>query len=85
MLEDCDREMNERWTARGLRKHQAHLMGEDQHKYYDDLSATAGIEKLKPVITKLHNFSSLRFLDDLTNFRNDIFRIVDDETFVKIL
>lgn len=55
-----------------------------QNTYYDDLSRTASIENLKPVMTKLHNDSSERFLDDLTNFRRDVYRIIDDETFIKI-
>lgn len=83
MMADHDQEMTERWS-RGFRKHQAHLMGEDQQVYYDDLSTAAGIERLKPVISKLHNFSSLRFLDDLVNFRKEVFRIVDDEIFVQV-
>lgn len=55
-----------------------------QNEYYDDLSKTAGIENLKPVMTKLHNDSCLRFLEDLANFRKDVYRIIDDETFIKI-
>lgn len=55
-----------------------------QNTYYDDLSRSASIENLKPVMTKLHNDSSERFLDDLTNFRRDVYRIIDDETFIKI-
>lgn len=83
MQEDTDRDMEERWN-RGYKQHQAHMMGPDQNKYYADLSQTAEIEPLKPVITKLHSQSSRRFLDDLTNFRKDIFRILDDETFIKL-
>lgn len=55
-----------------------------QNDYYDDLSKTAGIDNLKPVMTKLHNDSAERFLDDLVNFRKDVYRIIDDETFIKI-
>lgn len=83
MLQDFQREMNERWS-KGFKKHQAHLMGHDQNKYYEELSSSSGEVGLKPVIAKLHNFSSQRFLDDLTNFRKDVFRIVDDETFVQV-
>lgn len=83
MLEDCTNEMNLRWQ-KGFRKHQAHVMGEAQEKYYSDLAVAAGLEPLKPVISKLHNFSSMRFLDDLINFRKDIFRVLDDEVFVKV-
>lgn len=83
MFQDFDKEMNRRWE-KGLRKHQAHIMGEDQYEYYNALACAAGLEPLKPVISKLHNFSSLRFLEDLTNFRKDVFRILDDETFVRV-
>lgn len=76
-------EMSARWS-RGFRKHQAHLMGEDQHDYYKSVAEVAGIEPLKPVISKLHNFSSQRFLDDLVNFRKEVFQVVDDETFVLV-
>jgi dimethylaniline monooxygenase (N-oxide forming) len=83
MVKDCENEMNQRWQ-KGLRKHQAHVMGEDQGKYYSELAGAAGLSPLKPVMTKLHNFSSMRFVDDLINFRKDIFRVVDDEIFVKV-
>lgn len=83
MLKDFENEMNKRWS-RGLKKYQAHMMGSDQNNYYNDLATTADISPLKPVITKLHNWSSMRFIDDLTNFRNDVFRILDDETFIKL-
>lgn len=84
MMSDFEKQTNERF-ARNFKKHQMHMMGTEQDKYYDDLAKTAEIEPLKPVITKLHNFSSRRFLDDLLNFRKDVFRIVDDETFVKVV
>lgn len=83
MLDDERSEMESRWR-KGLRKHQAHMMGPDQFKYYEELAAAAEIEPIKPVMAKLHNFSSLRFLDDLINFRKEVFRILDDETFIKI-
>lgn len=83
MMKDFHDEINER-TAKGLKKHQFHMMGSEQNKYYADLAKIADIEPLKPVITKLHNWSSMRFLDDLTNFRKDVFRILDDETFIKV-
>lgn len=83
MLLDTDMEMEARWK-KGYKKRQAHMMGEDQNKYYTDLSLTANITNIKPVMTKLHNESSERFLDDLVNFRKDIYKIIDDETFIQI-
>lgn len=83
MLADTERDMAVRWS-KGYKKRQAHMMGPDQNTYYDDLALTADIENLQPVMTKLHNESSQRFLDDLVNFRRDRFRVVDSETFVKV-
>uniref|UniRef100_A0A1I8PUP4 Flavin-containing monooxygenase n=1 Tax=Stomoxys calcitrans TaxID=35570 RepID=A0A1I8PUP4_STOCA len=83
MLQNTRRLMDQRF-ARGFRKRQAHMMGEDQLDYYNDLAETAAIENIKPVMTYLHNESSRRFLDDLLHFREDVFRIVDNESFVKI-
>uniref|UniRef100_A0A1B0D7G2 Flavin-containing monooxygenase n=1 Tax=Phlebotomus papatasi TaxID=29031 RepID=A0A1B0D7G2_PHLPP len=84
MIEDTQREMEERFQKRGYKKRHAHMMGPDQGKYYADLAECAGLVPLKPVITKLHNESSQKFLDDLTNFRNDVYEIVDDETFIQV-
>jgi hypothetical protein len=72
MQEDTDREMAERW-GRGYKKHQAHLMGPEQNKYYADLAETAGIEPLKPVITKLHNESKIIYLFLQVHVLNSIF------------
>ncbi|XP_075155555.1 flavin-containing monooxygenase 1 [Haematobia irritans] len=83
MLHDTRMQMDKRF-ARGFKKRQAHMMGEDQIDYYNDLAETAAIENIKPVMTYLHNESSRRFLDDLLHFRDDVFRIVDNENFEKI-
>lgn len=84
MMEDTDRDMEERW-ARGLKKHQAHFMGRDiQEKYYADLATTAEIEPLKPVISKMFNKSLCSLIHDLTNFRNDSFQVIDDDNFIII-
>lgn len=64
--------------------HNTNIVLVPQNKYYDDLAKTAGISNIKPVITKLHNETCQRFLEDLTNFRKDIYRILDDETYIKI-
>ncbi|XP_065367668.1 senecionine N-oxygenase [Calliphora vicina] len=83
MLEDTKDKMKQRF-AKGLKKRQAHMMGEEQGFYYNDLAETAHIENIKPVMTALHNESSRRFLDDLLHFRDDVFRIVDDKEFIKL-
>lgn len=83
MQADTDAEMEERWQ-RGYKKRQAHMMGPDQIKYYNCLAETAEIENLRPVITDIHNESSQRFLDDLVNFRKEVYKIIDDNTFIKV-
>lgn len=84
MLADMHEQMKQKWMQ-GFRKCQAHMMGPAQGEYYEDLAKTASIAPIKPVMTKLHNESSQRFNDDLLNFRKDVFRIVDDETFEEVL
>lgn len=83
MLTQTKKEMDERW-AKGYKRRQAHMMGPEQGNYYEDLARTADIEPIKPVMTKLHNESSKRFNDDLINFRNDIYKIIDDENYIHI-
>jgi len=52
--------------------------------YFTDLSQTAGVKNIKPVMTKLHNESSKCFNENLLHFREDNFAILDDETFIKL-
>ncbi|XP_059478789.1 senecionine N-oxygenase [Neocloeon triangulifer] len=83
MLAEMEAEAKDR-REKGLGPRQGHMMGPMQGDYYEDLAKTAGIEPLPPVLTKLHNESSQRFLDDLCNYREDVYRIVDSEKFVQI-
>ncbi|XP_012277616.1 flavin-containing monooxygenase FMO GS-OX-like 1 [Orussus abietinus] len=73
-----------RKEQQGLSKRHFHMMGPAQGDYYDNLADTAGITPLPPVLTKLHNDSSTRFLDDLSHYREDRYRIVDDNNFIKL-
>lgn len=52
--------------------------------YFTDLAKTANIENIKPVMAKLHIESSNCFNNNLLKFRDDKFKILDDETFVKV-
>ncbi|XP_032682455.1 senecionine N-oxygenase-like isoform X2 [Odontomachus brunneus] len=73
-----------RRAERGLKKKHFHMMGPEQEHYFDDLANIAGLTPLPPVLTKLHNASSQRFLDDLVHYRQDRYRIVDDYNFVQL-
>lgn len=83
MMSDHDREMNGRWS-KGLKKRQAHMMGaEYQGEYYQSLAHRAQIEPIPKVMTDMHIDSGRRKKEDLQNYRNDVYRIVDENTFVK--
>lgn len=83
MLQHTETELAD-LTARGLGLRQFHMMGPRQAEYYDSLTVEAGLPRTPPVLTALHNHSSDRFLEDLVNYRKDVFRLVDDHTFRKL-
>ncbi|XP_060656174.1 senecionine N-oxygenase isoform X1 [Drosophila nasuta] len=83
MLEDTVGTMNKRWQA-GYKKRQAHMLGENQMHYFTELANEAKIENIKPVMAKLHIESTNCFNENLLHFREDIFRLVDSETFLKL-
>lgn len=83
MYEDTTEEMILRWK-KGYTKRQAHLMGSDQILYYNDLAKTANIVPIAPVIVKLREDSAKRITEDLINFRNDVYKIIDDENYIKV-
>lgn len=80
---DTEEDMKARW-AKGYTRRQAHLMGPDQQKYYDELASQANTEPIAPVIIKLRDHSVKRLYEDLNNFREDRYKIVDDNTYVKV-
>lgn len=78
-----EREMQGRW-AKGYSKRQAHMMGEYQESYYNDLAADANTIPIAPVLVKLRDLSVKRLYDDLLNFREDRYKIVDKENYIKV-
>lgn len=70
--------------AKGYTKRQMHMMGPDQESYYNDLAQEADTEPIPPVLIKLRDLSVKRLYDDLLNFREDQYRIVDDNNFIKV-
>ncbi|EDW09798.1 senecionine N-oxygenase [Drosophila mojavensis] len=70
--------------AQGYKKRQAHMLGNNQMQYFTELANAAQIENIKPVMAKLHCESSNLFNENLLHFREDIFKIIDSETFVKV-
>jgi len=83
MRMDTENDMQNRW-AKGYSKRQAHLMGPDQRCYYEDLAAAANTKPIAPVIVKLRDESVKRLYDDLQNFRENRYKILDNDSFVKV-
>ncbi|XP_020708737.2 senecionine N-oxygenase isoform X1 [Athalia rosae] len=83
MLAEEKREIETR-RKEGLSKQQFHMMGPKQGRYYEELSETADLDPLPPVLTTLHNESSQRFLDDLSNYREDRYKIIDNYNYVQL-
>ncbi|XP_025836609.1 flavin-containing monooxygenase FMO GS-OX-like 2 [Agrilus planipennis] len=83
MREDTEKDMQLRWE-KGYNKRQAHMMGPGQRSYYNDLATMANLIPIDPVIVKLRDESVKRLHTDLMTFREDRYKIVDKETFVKV-
>lgn len=80
MMQHWEEEKRDR-AARGYTKRQAHMMGPDQEKYYASLAVEANTKNLPSVITKIREESSIRFLHNLQNYRQDLYKIIDDDTY----
>lgn len=82
MLRDLKNDMKER-RSRCVHKNKAHYMGQDIHDvYYSELARAADIEPILSVISKIFKSGYQHYLRDSTNFRNDVFKIIDSENFV---
>ncbi|XP_036333059.1 senecionine N-oxygenase-like [Rhagoletis pomonella] len=82
MLVDTEHDLEER-RARGLPRRKAHVVGERQFDYYDELAALTGIDNVRPVIKKLSKSCGGKFLYDLQNYRKTAFKVIDDHSFVQ--
>lgn len=81
MLADMRKEKSKRKEA-GLVNKKAHFMGPVlQAAYLDDLAAIAEIDPIKPVISNIFEKVIRDIYHDPTNFRNGLFKIIDDESF----
>ncbi|XP_022128722.1 senecionine N-oxygenase isoform X1 [Pieris rapae] len=80
MIQHWEEEKLER-AARGYTKRQAHMMGPDQERYYASLASEADTDNLPSVITKIREESSLRFLHNIQSYRQDVYKIIDDDTY----
>uniref|UniRef100_A0A6P7FIB3 Flavin-containing monooxygenase n=1 Tax=Diabrotica virgifera virgifera TaxID=50390 RepID=A0A6P7FIB3_DIAVI len=83
MREDTNKDMQRRW-ANGIQKKQAHGMGEYQQEYYDDLASAADTKPINPVLVKLRDYSVQQLYENLIHFRENKYKIIDRETFVRV-
>ncbi|XP_054267477.1 uncharacterized protein LOC128989586 isoform X2 [Macrosteles quadrilineatus] len=70
-----------RCKADGLSPRQYHMLGPRQTEYFLSLTQEAGLQPVPPVMEALHSHSSRRFLEDLVHYREDVFRLLDDQRF----
>ncbi|CAB3387241.1 Hypothetical predicted protein [Cloeon dipterum] len=63
----------------------AHSLGPLQKEYYDDLADTAGVQRIAPVISKLHARVAQLIREDISTFKNRNFKVVDEENFVELV
>lgn len=83
MLEDLKTDKRIQFVERGLPKKKFHYMGVGFHdKYYEALAKTADVEPIKPVIIKMFEKGLCLSLFDYEAFRNEAFKVIDDENFV---
>ncbi|XP_060654892.1 LOW QUALITY PROTEIN: senecionine N-oxygenase [Drosophila nasuta] len=83
MLAELEKEQGERWDCGFYNRKKAHQMGERQFVYYNELARMAGIDNIKPVILKLMKDCGKKYIFELDTYRNNRYRIVDDENFLK--
>ncbi|XP_039441094.1 senecionine N-oxygenase-like [Culex pipiens pallens] len=81
MLADLQADTENR-QKRGLSSRQAHMMGgEVQAVYYEDVARTADVTPVPPIMARMHMHSERRRNEDLLKYRNDVFRVLDDNNF----
>ena len=80
MREDTRRDVAER-LSKGYTKRQLHMMGTYQRAYYGELARLADTTHIPEVIVKIREASDTRFIEDLVNFREDTYKVLDDMNF----
>lgn len=79
MLLDYEKEMLKRINC-GIKPH---FLGQYQEEYYKELTEMSNSEPLPPVILKLFYHAWRGFLEN-KQYRENMYRIIDRETFIEI-
>lgn len=77
MLQELQNEIKEK-REKLIRDKDFHLVGMEQEKYYNDLSDTAGINRVAPVIHQIYYYVTKN--RDL----NDCFEILNENEYIKL-
>lgn len=83
MKRHTEHEMMERWQ-KGYNKRKAHMMGEEQESYYNSLAKDAEIDSIAPVYVKIWNLTEKFLYDQLFDFRDYQYTIVDEQNYIQL-
>lgn len=84
LMEEFKSDEKDRWS-RGIPRKRAHMLGFDLHEIYaEDLATIADIDPIKPVVLKIFNKSIYNLISNFNEYREKIFKIIDDENFIEI-
>ncbi|KRT85330.1 pyridine nucleotide-disulfide oxidoreductase [Oryctes borbonicus] len=83
MRRDTQKELDEK-LSKGFPRNQAHMLGPYQRSYYSDLAKLANTHDIPQVMIKIKDASFERFTEDLLNFRQDVYKIIDDENYIHV-
>lgn len=82
MLEDTHAQMEYHYQ-RSSKKHNTHVLGDEQKDYYKQLAETAGIENIPDVLVDIHRDSAYGLSHITSQFRKYKYTIKDNKTFTK--
>ena len=83
MQADTDREMADRYS-RGFKLRHAHVMAKPyQISYFQELADLADLDDAALVVLKMYAASNDSREEDSINYRKDVYKLVDDQTYVK--
>ncbi|CAK9805895.1 Senecionine N-oxygenase [Anthophora quadrimaculata] len=84
MLKDQNEELRN-LTIKGTPKNHFHVLNDKQDSYQKDLARIADIQTLPPVIMSLYDECFAQFFDNLIEYRNTKYKLIDDHHFVKLV
>lgn len=85
MFEDLDNDRRIQLVERQFPKKKFHHLGVGYHEaYYESMAKIAQIDSIKPVIVKMFEKGLCNLLHDCVSFRNEVFKVIDNENFIII-